>query len=82
MMLQANLKFGPELEAIVEDESSLETRWRYLLRYFQVIFKFTQFPFYNHNFFQGRLNQDIENFQEEQQAAEEEGRSVVVSVVP
>ena len=28
---------------------------------------------------QGRLNQDIENFQEEQQAAEEEGRSVVVS---
>ena len=36
MILQANLKFGPELEAIVEDESSLETRWRYLLRYFQV----------------------------------------------
>jgi len=60
-MEKANLKFGPELEAILEDDSSLETRWRYLLRYFQ-----------------GRLNQDIENFQEEQQAAEEEGRSVVV----
>ena len=30
------MKFGPELEAILEDDSSLETRWRYLLRYVQV----------------------------------------------
>ena len=35
---KANMKFGPELEAILEDDSSLETRWRYLLRYLQVRF--------------------------------------------
>lgn len=34
-MDQASLGFGPELEAIIEDDSSIETRWRYFLRYFQ-----------------------------------------------
>ena len=28
--------FGPEVEAIIEDDSSLDTRWRYFLRYLQV----------------------------------------------
>ena len=31
------LGFGPEVEAIIEDDSSLDTRWRYFLRYLQVI---------------------------------------------
>ena len=31
-----SLGFGPEVEAIIEDESSLDTRWRYFLRYLQV----------------------------------------------
>lgn len=63
-MEKASLKFGPEVDAILEDDSSLETRWRYLLRYLQ-----------------GRLNQDIDSFREEQgekKEAEEEGRSVVI----
>ena len=29
------LAFGPEMEAIIEDDSDLETRWRYYLRYLQ-----------------------------------------------
>ena len=29
------LGFGPEIAAILEDDSSVETRWRYFLRYFQ-----------------------------------------------
>ena len=56
---KANLNFGPEVEAIIEDDSSLETRWRYFLRYLQ-----------------GRLNQDIDSFEE--MSSEEEGRSVVI----
>lgn len=55
----AGLNFGPEVEAIIEDDSSLETRWRYFLRYLQ-----------------GRLNQDIDSFEEVK--SEEEGRSVVI----
>ncbi|XP_023337320.1 uncharacterized protein LOC111708242 isoform X2 [Eurytemora carolleeae] len=31
----ARINFGPEVEAIIEDDSNLETRWRYLLRYMQ-----------------------------------------------
>jgi hypothetical protein len=27
--------FGPELSAIIEDDSPVDTRWRYFLRYFQ-----------------------------------------------
>jgi len=56
---KAILNFGPEVEAIIEDDSSLETRWRYFLRYLQ-----------------GRLNQDIDSFEEK--SSEEEGRSVVI----
>jgi len=32
---RANIRFGPEVEAILEDDSSVETRWRYFLRYMQ-----------------------------------------------
>ena len=31
----ANLGWGPELAAIVEDEADIDTRWRYFLRYMQ-----------------------------------------------
>ena len=35
-MDSANLKFGPELSAILEDRTSdISTRWRYFLRYHQ-----------------------------------------------
>lgn len=34
-MEQAALSFGPEIAAIIEDDSDVETRWRYFLRYFQ-----------------------------------------------
>ena len=105
-MSQASLKFGPEVDAILEDDSSLETRWRYLLRYLQVrqdtlsyvkvpqsTLKYFQVPpmilpgmcfsmlFNRLCCFQGRLNQDIDSFREEQgeeKEAEEEGRSVVI----
>lgn len=55
---QANLAFGPEVEAILEDDASRETRWRNLLRYLQ-----------------GRLNQDIGDFEE---MSSEEERSVLI----
>lgn len=31
----AKIAIGPEVEAIIEDDSSLDTRWRYFLRYLQ-----------------------------------------------
>ena len=34
-MDSADLGFGPELQAIIEDDSPVSTRWRYFLRYFQ-----------------------------------------------
>eukprot|EP00095_Tigriopus_kingsejongensis_P004248 maker-scaffold711_size108467-snap-gene-0.30 protein:Tk04248 transcript:maker-scaffold711_size108467-snap-gene-0.30-mRNA-1 annotation:"malonyl -acyl carrier protein transacylase" len=34
-MEQPDLKFGPEIAAIIEDDSDVPTRWRYFLRYFQ-----------------------------------------------
>ena len=30
-----SLSFGPEMEAIIEDDSEVDTRWRYYLRYMQ-----------------------------------------------
>ena len=36
-MDQANLAFGPEVEAIVEDDVDIDIRWRNLLRYLQVV---------------------------------------------
>ena len=30
------LSLGPEMEAILQDDSDTETRWRYYLRYLQV----------------------------------------------
>ena len=30
-----SLRFGPEMEAIIEDDSEVDTRWRYYLRYMQ-----------------------------------------------
>ena len=32
----SGLGFGPEMEAIIEDDSDVDTRWRYYLRYLQV----------------------------------------------
>lgn len=34
-METAHLSFGPELAAIIEDDSDVSTRWRYFLRYMQ-----------------------------------------------
>lgn len=34
-MENSNISFGPEIQAILEDDSSVETRWRYILRYMQ-----------------------------------------------
>ncbi|TRY78377.1 hypothetical protein TCAL_01694 [Tigriopus californicus] len=34
-MEQAALSFGPEIAAIIGDDSDVKTRWRYFLRYFQ-----------------------------------------------
>ena len=70
------------MEAIIEDDSDNETRWRYYLRYLQVmrvcncsiICAIFYKCIYN---FQGCLNQDIDNF-ENSLSMEEEGRSVVI----
>jgi len=61
-MEKASLKFGPEVEAILEDDSSQETRWRYLLRYLQGRL--------NQDIDSFR--------EEKEEGAEEEGRSVIV----
>ena len=43
----SGLGFGPEMEAIIEDDSDVDTRWRYYLRYLQVR-KSISLWFFNH----------------------------------
>ena len=43
----SGLGFGPEMEAIIEDDSDVDTRWRYYLRYLQVSQELTSFVFCN-----------------------------------
>ena len=64
------------MEAIIEDDSDLETRWMMIMMMMIMIMMMTRWRYYL-RYLQGCLNQDIESF-ENSLGMEEEGRSVVI----